>query len=231
MHSPLRRHAPTVFLDFDGTISRVDVVDAILDRYADPLWMEVEEDWRAGRLGSRACLARQMALVRASASQMDSLVDAIDIDEGFVPLLEACDRAGSPVHIVSDGFDYCIRRILARLPPSSARLVARITICASHLEPAADGRWHTAFPFPGVTCEHGCATCKPAMMRALAPPGVPTIFVGDGLSDRHAVAEATTVFAKTSLAAHCATEGVVHTRFDGLADVAVGIEEYVRVRV
>ena len=168
MHSPLRRHAPTVFLDFDGTISRVDVVDAILDRYADPLWMEVEEDWRAGRLGSRACLARQMALVRASASQMDSLVDAIDIDEGFVPLLEACDRAGSPVHIVSDGFDYCIRRILARLPPSSARLVARITICASHLEPAADGRWHTAFPFPGVTCEHGCATCKPAMMRALA---------------------------------------------------------------
>ena len=39
------------------------------------------------------------------------------------------------------------------------------------------------------------------------------------------------MFAKASLAAHCATEGVVHTRFDGLADVAVGIEEYVRVRV
>ena len=45
------------------------------------------------------------------------------------------------------------------------------------------------------------------------------------------VREATTVFAKAALAAHCATEGVVHIRFDGLADVAVGIEEYVRVRV
>ena len=118
-----------------------------------------------------------------------------------------------------------------RLPTSSAGLVARVTTCASHLEPASDDRWRTAYPFPDVTCEHGCATCKPAMMRALAPAGVSTIFVGAGLSDRHAVAEATTVFAKAALAAHCATEGVVHTRFDSLADVAVGIEEYVRVRV
>ena len=42
---------PTVFLDFDGTVSCADVVDAILEQYASPEWLRVEEEWREGRLG------------------------------------------------------------------------------------------------------------------------------------------------------------------------------------
>ncbi len=107
---------PVVFLDFDGTISRVDVVDAILDRYADRDWLRVEQDWKAGRIGSRTCLAEQIALVRAARADMDGLLATIQIDPGFVPLLKACDAAGIRAHIVSDGFDYCIARILAQVP-------------------------------------------------------------------------------------------------------------------
>jgi 2,3-diketo-5-methylthio-1-phosphopentane phosphatase len=230
MHSPSFRGAPAVFLDFDGTISDIDVVDAILDRYADPAWVSVEEEWRAGRLGSRVCLDRQMALVRASTCEMDALIDSIAIDPGFLPLLDACNRAGAPVHIVSDGFDYCIRRILARVPPPQDRLLAAVGVSASHLEHAGDRQWRTTFPFPAGSCEHGCATCKPAMMRAIASPGARTVFVGDGLSDRHAAAYATTVFAKASLATHCTERGIPYTRFETLADIAICLEHDLPIR-
>ena len=62
-----------LFLDFDGTITRRDAVDAILEAYADPKWLTLEAEWRAGRMGSRDCLQAQMALVRATRKQLDSL--------------------------------------------------------------------------------------------------------------------------------------------------------------
>jgi 2-hydroxy-3-keto-5-methylthiopentenyl-1-phosphate phosphatase len=211
---------PVVFLDFDGTISSVDVVDAILDRYADPAWERIEQQWKAGRIGSRACLAGQLALVRASQAEIDGLLANVQIDRGFLPLLSACAAAGIRSHIISDGFDYCIGRILGQVPPSHQELLATVTVHASHLEPAAADRWEAAFRFMDSECEHGCATCKPAVMAALNPAGAPSIFVGDGLSDRYAAAAADVVFAKDKLAAYCTGQGIAFHQYETLADVA-----------
>lgn len=65
-----------------------------------------------------------MALVRASRKQIDALLDEIGIDEGLVALLQMCAMQDIPAHIVSDGFDYCIRRILSSAN-KSRRFVAR----------------------------------------------------------------------------------------------------------
>ena len=211
---------PVVFLDFDGTVSRVDVVDAILDRYADPAWERIEREWKAGRIGSRACLAGQLALVRATQAEVDALLDAVQIDAGFLPLLDACAAEGIRSYIISDGFDYCITRILRQLPPSHQRLAAEIPVRSSHLEPDPPHHWTTAFRHMESECEHGCATCKPAVMAALNPAGAPAIFVGDGLSDRYAAACADVVFAKDKLATFCTEQGIAFHRYETLADVA-----------
>jgi 2,3-diketo-5-methylthio-1-phosphopentane phosphatase len=211
---------PVVFLDFDGTISRVDVVDAILDRYADPEWEQIEREWKAGRIGSRACLAGQLALVRATQPQVDELLAAVGIDRGFLVLLDACAAAGVRSHIVSDGFDYCIGRILRQVPPSHQDALETVSVHASHLEPEGVDRWSAAFRHMETECEHGCATCKPAVMAALNPSGAPSIFVGDGLSDRYAAGVADVVFAKDKLAAYCEEQGIAFHRYETLAEVA-----------
>src|SRR5258706_15025878 len=92
---------PILFLDFDGTISRRDAVDAILETYADPEWLTLEAEWRDGRIGSRDCLRAQMALVRASRTQIDALLDEIGIDEDLVALLEMCAMHQVSTHIIS----------------------------------------------------------------------------------------------------------------------------------
>jgi len=213
-----RSITPTLFLDFDGTITVRDATDAILEAYADPAWLQIEEDWRAGRMGSRQCLAEQMALVTATPEEIDSLLDSIEIDDGFFALVDLCSAQGWPFHIVSDGFDYCIGRILKRRSPRHRACPPGTRIVSNHLEPIAR-RWRVTFPSRDEGCEHGCATCKPAAMARLNPTSGSMIFVGDGLSDRYAASYADLVFAKDGLAAYCDEHAIAYTRFVNLASV------------
>jgi len=221
---------PVLFLDFDGTISRRDAVDAILETYADPKWLTFEAEWRAGRIGSRDCLRAQMALVRASRKQMDALLDEIGIDEGLVALLQMCAMEDIPAHIISDGFDYCIRRILSGASKRVAALLRGGRVCAGHLE-SRGHLWRTEFPFFHQTCGHGCATCKPALMRLLNRTNAPAIFVGDGLSDRYAVESADLVFAKDGLAAYCADHSIEYVPYQNLGDVAAHLDRWLAGRM
>ena len=214
-----------VFLDFDGTVSQVDVVDAILESFADPGWRRIEEEWRVGHIGSRECLRAQMSLVCASERDMNALLDRIELDDGFVDVLQTCARHAVPLHILSDGFDYCIERILGRHRRELGALLSDVGISASHLEPHGDRAWRANFPFFAEGCAHGCATCKPAAMRVLRAGGSePAVFVGDGLSDRYAARAADMVFAKNALADYCKNEGIVCTRYQHLGQVALAIE-------
>ena len=221
---------PILFLDFDGTISRRDAVDAILEAYADPKWLTFEDEWRAGRIGSRDCLRTQMSLVRASRKQIDTLLDEIGIDEGLLALLEMCAMQHVPVHIISDGFDYCIRRILSGAGKRVAALLRGGRFCAAHLE-SRGNVWRTEFPFFHQTCGHGCATCKPAVMRLLNKTNGSAIFVGDGLSDRYAVESADLVFAKEGLAAYCSANSIEHNPYQNLGDVSAQIDRWLSGRV
>jgi 2-hydroxy-3-keto-5-methylthiopentenyl-1-phosphate phosphatase len=128
-----------------------------------------------------------------------------------------------PVHIVSDGFDYCIGRILGR---PDLNLLARLT--DSHIVSSSlrldGGRWRATFAHPPEPCAHGCATCKPTAMERLNAAGAVTVFVGDGLSDRYAATCANVVFAKDKLAAFCKNASIPCTPYDTLATVAEGIE-------
>jgi 2-hydroxy-3-keto-5-methylthiopentenyl-1-phosphate phosphatase len=221
---------PILFLDFDGTISRRDAVDAILETYADPEWLTFEAEWRESRIGSRDCLRAQMSLVRASRKQIDALLDEIGIDENLVALLEMCAMQQIPAHIISDGFDYCIRRILSGANKRIAAFLRGGRVCAAHLE-SRGHLWRTEFPFFHQTCGHGCATCKPSVMRLLNKTNAPAIFVGDGLSDRYAVESADLVFAKDGLAKYCSANSILHTRYQNLGEVAAHIDRWLAGRV
>jgi 2-hydroxy-3-keto-5-methylthiopentenyl-1-phosphate phosphatase len=216
--------APTVFLDFDGTITVRDVTDAILDAFADRRWLGVEEAWKAGRIGSRECLTLQMALVTADRHDVDALLDGLEVDAGFVTLLEWSVARGAPVHIISDGFDYCIQRVLARPSLGFARYAHDIRIVSSHLEPNGQ-QWRAAFTSPAGGCVHGCATCKPAAIEQLGVAGSPSVFVGDGLSDRYAAVAADMVFAKGTLATYCLQHSIAYTPYTTLAAVARRLDE------
>ena len=75
-----------VVSDFDGTITKKDTLSKFLEDYADPRWLDIENDWRDGKFGSQECLTRQFALVSNLSPQIiDEFLDTVEIDEGFIP--------------------------------------------------------------------------------------------------------------------------------------------------
>lgn len=220
---------PVVFLDFDGTITRRDAIDAMLEEFADTRWLAIEEDWQAGRIGSRECLSKQMQLVRATKDQIDALLDSIEVDPAFVRFLDTCSAHGVQVHIISDGFDYCINRILNRPSLNLGRRLEGVRIMSSHLE-RDKNQWKVDFPSFHQSCAHGCATCKPAVMRLINQTNAPAVFVGDGLSDRYAIQSADVVFAKDGLALYCGENKIEHTPYQNLGDVAEQVDRWLAGR-
>lgn len=211
------RLAPIVFCDFDGTITQLDVTDQILAQLAHPSWREIEQEWARGLIGSRECLERQMALVETTAQELDALIDAIPIDPYFSVFYRFAQKRGLPVYVVSDGFDYVVRRVLRRLGVNGPlRNGAHLFTSALRVE---GPRLALSFPHSAEPCEHGCATCKAAIIRRLSRGRHPIIFVGDGLSDRFAVEQADLVFAKRQLLAFCREHKLPYQRFETFADV------------
>jgi 2,3-diketo-5-methylthio-1-phosphopentane phosphatase len=198
-----------VFVDFDGTISPVDTTDRLLERFADPAWREIEEDWRAGRIGSRECMVRQIDLVRATPAQLSALLAEIEIDPAFPDFVELVQAQGAGLTVVSDGLD---ANVAAVLKAAGLDLPYR----ANQLEWLGGDRWRLGFPHSRSDCRVLSGTCKCGL--APSPTETVSVLVGDGRSDFCFAAHAELVLAKGSLAAHCRAEGIAHHPFRSFAE-------------
>ena len=216
---------PILFIDFDGTISRRDVIDAVLEEFADKLWLTVEDEWLTGKIGSRECLQRQFALVRATPDELNEFLDSLELDEGLTALLDFCHAADVRAHVVSDGFAYYIKRHLERHLRPFPHLLKNIGVWANNLISDGENQWSTEFPYFPQICANGCATCKPAVMKLTNELAAPSIFIGDGLSDRFAAGFSDAIFAKKKLASFCLEQGIEFTAYENLGQIARCLNE------
>lgn len=192
----------TVICDFDGTISNVDVTDAILEAFADPSWLDIEKEWKSGQIGSQECLSRQIALIDAVPHALHALVDTVAIDTYFTEFADFCAAAGVRLVIVSDGFNEVIGRILAR------HGLGDLPVFANHLIRDAQ-TYRVASPNQDADCCTKAGTCKCAVIGDIVvEQDHAVLFVGDGRSDFCAAGRmADVVAAKSSLLAHMRLTG------------------------
>jgi 2,3-diketo-5-methylthio-1-phosphopentane phosphatase len=206
-----------VVCDFDGTVSRDDVTDSLLLRFARPGWRELEAEWEAGRIGSRACMAGQVALLDCTKEELEGHVAALPIDPGFLSFVEAVEAEGATLTVASDGLDLVIASMLARAGPPG------LPVRASRLVQTGPRRWALEFPHARAACTSRSATCKCAVMRAASDR--PVLLVGDGASDFCAATAADLTFAKSRLLDHCAVLGLPHRPICDFADALLAWRE------
>ena len=204
-----------IVCDFDGTIAMEDVTDSLLSRFAAPAWMDIEQEWKSGRIGSRECMLRQVDLIRGELDEIDAHLRRVAIDPAFFSFVDFCAANRVPLQVVSDGLDYSIRQILGRYG------LGHLPLIANRLEFLGEGRYRLAFPYAREDCRAASGTCKCAVARAGAAdgPGVRrTLLIGDGASDFCMATEADMVFAKDNLLAHCQTKNLPHAAFTNFTE-------------
>jgi 2,3-diketo-5-methylthio-1-phosphopentane phosphatase len=193
-----------LLVDFDGTIARVDTTDLLLERFAAAAWQAIEEDWKAGRIGSRECMVRQVDLVRASPAELDHFIAGLEIDPGFPEFVAHCTRAGHKIAVVSDGLDLTVEAVLRRYH-------LELPFTANHLEWRGADRWRLTFPHAKSDCRALSGNCKCAF--AVGGPHELSIVVGDGRSDFCVADRADLVLAKGALLDHCRARDLPHLAF------------------
>ncbi len=208
-----------IFCDFDETITRANVTDAVLEKFADPLWRIIQEDWLAGKISAREVLQKQMPLITVKPEKLDAFIDTMEIDPSFAGFALSCAKNNDSLSILSDGFYYWIERILKRELGSLNGACSTIGIFACGLS-LQEERVEISFPyFPGG-CAHGCATCKPALFDQLRAAGEKAIVIGDGVSDMLLAKKADLVLAKGVLERFCRERGIHCHAFRDFRDVA-----------
>ena len=162
-------------LDFDGTLTQVDVGDALCDRFAEPGWKELGQRYARGELSLPAAQEQMWRLFRASSPDAQAYAREVGLlRPGADALLEA---AGWTLHLGSGGFHFYIEAILG-----AARLGRFHAVHTNALD--WDGeRVVPRFNADGLAC-HRCAVCKGKLCARLRAAGAGrVVFVGDGHSD------------------------------------------------
>jgi 2-hydroxy-3-keto-5-methylthiopentenyl-1-phosphate phosphatase len=198
-----------VFFDFDNTITSFDVLDGVIEQFSiNRDWIEFEEAWKVGDIGSKECLKGQLRSVRATKQTISDYLATVPIDQHFKKLLSLLKETGIYPVILSDSFSFFINYILRHNDIHGVPVYSnKIRFHEDSLIPS--------FPYTNSLCSH-CAHCK---TTNLPNNGKQTVYIGDGLSDVCPANHSDIVFAKATLLDYFLKSQRSCLAFDDLGDI------------
>ena len=199
-------------VDFDGTISKRDTIDQLLEKFADPSWEELEKEWLDGRMTGLECMSKQIDMVDSDLLSLENFFRSIQLDETFLPFYEHVKKFAKLV-IASDGLDHSIKVATRQAGwPEIQTFSNRLNYKERGIE--------ITFPLRDPDCKGGNGMCKCAVADYVGKKvGGPVVLIGDGKSDACLALHADIVFAKSSLIKHCEKNNVQHHTFNTFDDV------------
>jgi 2-hydroxy-3-keto-5-methylthiopentenyl-1-phosphate phosphatase len=205
----------SVLVDFDGTACSHDVAEHLLTEFGDPSWIEWDERWERGEIGSHEVLVAQAAMLRRPTSELLAFaLRHCPLDATFAPFVRWLDDNGIPITIVSDGFGFYIEPLLR------AAALEHVPVITNSWAGGRGPRMRFENGHPECV---GCGTCKMSAVlnaRALGP----VAYVGEGGSDRYGAIYSDVVFAKDALIDIARADGVPLLEWESFDDVRHQLE-------
>jgi 2-hydroxy-3-keto-5-methylthiopentenyl-1-phosphate phosphatase len=211
--------SPVSFLvDYDGTISLIDIGDELLARHFGDAEEIARKDelYDAGLIGSRELMAWDMDVLPDDAELLRREAAAMPQDPHFAAFVAAAQARGAHVEVVSDGLGFYVASNLAAL------VISGIAVATNENQVHGGGAG-MSFPYGHPSC-FVCGTCKRERVRLHQAAGRVVVFVGEGTSDRYGAAHADLVFAKDNLVGICEAFGWPYQAWHGFDDLAETVE-------
>ncbi len=202
---------PKVFVDFDGTITKVDVGNAFFRKFGDEeKSLKAVARWKSGDLSGSALLLEEAGYVNVTREEAVEFCRKCEIDPSFKEFLGFCRENGIDIAILSDGLDFYITEILR------ANHIEGIEYFSNRVR-FDSGKISVELPFESDCTK--CANCKGFHILTRTGPDDVVIYVGNGFSDRCAVKYADIVFAKDDLLKYCEENNITYYPFGSFLDV------------
>jgi len=221
MQDKTLKNFKSIFLDFDGTITKQDTVGSFFMNYAGPGWEEIEKDWVEGKINSKTCMLLQLETIKnLSEEKLYNFLDSIEIQDGFVEFCKAAEERGKKVIIISDGFDLFISRVLEN---NNLLNKPHIKFFANRLKVSKEKeglKFNLTFPNEDKNCAHSLGNCKCARVKSHITKDEFCIYAGDGLSDRCIASKVDLLFAKNSLKKYCLKNNMDFVEFEDFFQIS-----------
>ena len=198
-----------VFSDFDGTIAHPDTLNFLAEHFAGAEFRhEVGRRIVSGQMSLRDAIQKEVNVIQGTLEEVLAFLSQhVEVDPTFPDFASWCCRQRIPLTVLSGGMRQVIESLLRPWELPNVRVLAN--------EVKIDNkRWRLEF-LDGTEWGHD----KGAALREAKKAGQLTVFLGDGLSDRGAAAEADLVFAKAGLARFCQAEGIPFREFGNFSEV------------
>jgi 2-hydroxy-3-keto-5-methylthiopentenyl-1-phosphate phosphatase len=211
-HESVPAEPISLVLDFDGTITEIDLLDEISQRFGDPeVFRELDESLDSGSLTLQEVITREFAPVRAPLADVVAWVlENARVRPGFRELADLGRSRGWDVLVLSSGFHELIEPVLAREGVD-------VKVLANRLDASPAG-WRVLWRDEAV-----CAVCGEACKRRTLPAGGRIVYVGDGFSDRCAALASDRVFATKGLARYLDEQGERYEPFTDFFDIGAAL--------
>ena len=202
----------TIVVDFDGTVTKMDLLDTIAGSFGDPaVYQEVEDGLHGGTMTLREVITREFRPVRRPLEEVVRWeLENVELRPGFDEVVDLARERGWRLIIVSSGFHELIEPILEHAG-------LEVELHANRVDPDPEG-WIVDWRYD-ETCDICGESCKRSIVRRFGGDRE-IIYIGDGYSDRCAAEASDRVFATRGLAAYLAERGTDFEPFEDFHSVA-----------
>jgi 2,3-diketo-5-methylthio-1-phosphopentane phosphatase len=218
----MKKRVLKIFVDFDGTITRQDVGEAIFNKFGDSSRVDsIIKNLLEDKISSKQCwdeLCESAGPVNLN--ELIDFINTMEIDKSFISFAEFCNDNNLEMYVLSDGFDFYIDKVFEK------NRIDRIKYYSNKLIVDTEGRLSAEYPYFD-TDSPTSANCKKNHIINHSSDEDYTIYIGDGNSDKDAAQYCDFIFAKKDLARFCSMERISFYPFNNFDDVKNKIIELV----
>jgi len=203
-----------IFIDFDGTITKEDVGEAIFRNFGDRTKVEkIIDELLCNRISAKqSWIELCNSIDKVDIKLLNDFICGMEIDFGFHNMVKFCEDRNIQIMILSDGFDYYIDMILKR------EKLTGLKYFSNHLNISLQNKLIPEFPYDDPFCRYS-ANCKRNHIINNSSDEDFTIYIGDGNSDKDTSLFCDIIFAKKSLLRYCEKERVSFFPYKTMDDV------------
>ncbi|MBK3332056.1 MtnX-like HAD-IB family phosphatase [Persephonella atlantica] len=213
------------FSDFDGTVTKKDVIESIMSYFAPPHWKNIHNSLIRGKLDIDVGIRMMFNLIPCDSKEeiIKWCLENVELREGFGEFLQYLNSKGVHFVILSGGLDFYIYPLLHRYLNLIHKIHCNRFRCYN-------GKMDLFFTYRcNCKCRRNCGTCKLYVIQKYYKNYSLKFYAGDGITDLDACQYNDIIFSTGGLTGYLKKYKNKRTRhFETFYDVINAMEEMER---
>lgn len=201
--------------DFDGTISKEDFFNYVIDNHLSPEDIRPWKDYEAGKITHVEGLRQIFSKISMTEKELKDFILTLPIEDHFLETLNYCNNKNIDFYVVSAGADYYIKFIFENLNIlNKLKLISNPSVYEKN-----GGIKILPSDKTSAFYSEDYGISKKIAVESIKQKYDKVIFAGDGTPDFEAAKLADTVFARSTLLKLCNQNHIKTEKFESYNNI------------